>query len=442
MCVDKCVEKNVFKRFVWFWLSGSVSQLGSAMTGFAMILWAYTQTGSAMAVSLMAFCSYLPYILVSLFAGGFIDGHRKKRIMLTADAAAALGSCAVLALWGFGSLEIWHIYAVNFLLGIMNSFQSPAQSVAVGMLVPKERMAQASGMDSFAGNLVSVAAPVLASAVFAFGGLGLVIVFDLLTFLFAFVVLLVFIPLPENLRKVGNHKNVLSGSAEGFRFLYRDRGLWYIIVTMAVINFFSRLTYENILSPMILARSGNDSFTLGVVNAVIGAGGILGGLIISTGKVKWNSVRMIYLSAAFSFLFGDLMMGLGRNGFWWCAAGAAASVPIPFILAGQRVILYRMIPEKMQGSVFAIRNAIQYSTIPLGILLGGWLADFVLEPFMESGSAFADFLGRLVGRGAGSGMAVMFLCTGLLGSFFSILAFRKREIQEMKKNEESFREPR
>lgn len=70
---------------------------------------------------------------------------------------------------------------------------------------------------------------------------------------------------------------------------------------MAVLNFFSRLTYENILSPMILARSGGNSLVLGAVNMVLGAGGILGGLIISLRPFKASSVKLIYFSAAASF---------------------------------------------------------------------------------------------------------------------------------------------
>lgn len=64
-------------------------------------------------------------------------------------------------------------------------------------------------------------------------------------------------------------------------------------------------------------------------------------------------------------------MGLGRNGFWWSVAAVAASLPIPFITAGQRVLLYENVPLRMQGSVFGIRNALQFGTIPVGILLGG-----------------------------------------------------------------------
>lgn len=187
---------------------------------------------------------------------------------------------------------------------------------------------------------------------------------------------------------------------------------------------FSRLhPDENILSPMILARSSDNSMALGIVNALIGAGGIVGGLIVSAGKSPKDNIKMIYFSAAISFLFGDLLMGIGRTPVLWCIAGIAASLPIPFIMAGQNVIMYASVPEQMQGRIFAVRNAIQYSTIPIGILLGGYLADYVFEPFLSGDSAFAGMLRSVVGAGAGSGMAVMFLCTGTFGCLFSIVSY-------------------
>ena len=129
-----------FKKYIIFWLSGSVSQLGSAMTSYALILWSYTRTGSAMSVSLMSFFNYLPYIAVSVFAGSFVDRRSKKKIMLTSDSLAAVCSLAVLLLCLKGSLQMYHIYLINAVIGLMNAFQSPAQSIAVGMLVPKEKL--------------------------------------------------------------------------------------------------------------------------------------------------------------------------------------------------------------------------------------------------------------------------------------------------------------
>lgn len=419
-----------FKKYVVLWLSQCVSQLGSSMTSFALVLWAYEQSRSALSVSLMSFCYYVPYILVSLFVGAFVDSHRKKTIMLTADTIAAIGSLSVLLLLMTGRLAIWNIYLINVVMGVTTAFQEPASTVAVGVLVPEEKLSNVSGMNSFSGNLIMVVKPMLAAAVYGLGGLPLILFIDLASFAFAFCVLLFFIRIPDRPEKK-EHDSPFAGTAEGFAFLKKERGLLYIMLTMALVNFFSRLTYENILSPMVLARSGGNSMALGVVNACMGIGGILGGLIVSFKKESKNKVGLIYISAALSFLLGDITMALGRSTFWWAFAGTAASLPIPFIMAGQNTILYRRVPADMQGRVFAVRNAVQYSTIPLGILLGGILADYVFEPFMSSGGGLAAPLGRLVGTGAGSGMAVMFLCTGVCGFLVSMISYHSREIRKL-----------
>lgn len=423
---------NSWKKYIVFWASQSLSQLGSAMTSFALIIWAYTKTNSAFTVSLMTFCAYLPYIFVSLFAGSFVDRHSKKTVMLTADFCAAICSFTVLLAWTSGNLQIWHIYIVNGIIGFMNSFQSPAKSVAIGILVPPDRIMQTSGMDSFSDNLVSIFSPLLAAALISIGGIGAVIAIDLGSFLFAFIILLMFIQIPETIEKETENKSPLAGCKEGLKFLQRNKGIAYIFVTMACLNFFSRLTYENILSPMILARSGNNSIVLGSVTTIMGISGVLGGLFVSTLKFKGNCIKHIYFSAAISFAFGDLLMGIGRSLYTWCIAGAFASFPIPFVSAGQRVILYRTIPQEIQGKVFSLKNAIVYSTIPIGILLGGFLADYVFEPFMTQSNAVTDVLHVIVGTGCGSGMAVMFMCTGILGFIGSLISYNLREIQKLK----------
>lgn len=424
------MDKN-FKKYIVLWISQSISQLGSAMTSFALILWAYTMNRSALTVSLMSFCNYVPYIVVSLFSGAFVDRHSKKKIMLVSDSIAALCTLAVFVLWTAGGLQIWHIYVVNSVIGLMNAFQAPASGVAIGRIVPKEKLANVSGMNSFSGNLVAVCTPVLASFLFGISGLKVILLVDLCSFSAAFLVLLLLIQIPEYETEGAKQQSMFEGCREGYQFLLKNRGIFMVVLTMALINFFSRLTYENILSPMILARSGNNSMVLGVVNAVMGIGGIVGGIMVSAGKLSKNNVRMIYVSATLSFLLGDLLMGAGRNVIWWSIAGLFASLPIAYINAGQNVILYQRVPDQMQGRVFALRNAIQYSTIPAGILLGGFLADYVFEPFMQSGASAALVLQKAVGSGSGSGMAVMFLCTGILGSLFSVISYRKKEIRAL-----------
>lgn len=426
------MEEKLFKKYIILWFSQCISGLGSSMTSFALVLWAYGQSQSAMSVSLMSFCNYVPYVLFSLFAGDFIDRHRKKTIMLVSDSIAAIGSLAVFAFLITGHLSVWVIYIVNAIVGVTNAFQQPASAVATGWLVPKDKIFNVSGLNSLSNNLIVVFHPMLAAFLFAIGGLSLVLLIDLASFVFAFCVLLFFIAIPEQVQQQ-TAGSPFAGIAEGFSFLKKEKGILYIMLTMALINFFSRLTYENILSPMVLARSSGNNIALGIVNACMGVGGIAGGIIVSVKKESRHKATAIYVSAALSFLFGDLMMALGKNVYCWSVAAVAASLPIPFIMANQNAILYRKIPSAIQGRVFAVRNAIQYSTIPVGIILGGYLADYVLEPFMRSGNAMAVALGKVTGYGAGSGMAVMFLCTGVCGFTVSMASCLNRTIRQLNK---------
>lgn len=423
---------NKKNYYIIFWLGQAVSQLGSSMTAFALTIWVFKKTQAAMTVSLLSFCTWLPYILISIFAGSFIDRYSKKLILAAADSIAALCTISILISISRKELTISHIYLVNIIVGFMNAFQSPASSVVTGILVPEGKYDKASGLSSFSGNLITVAAPMLSGILMAFAGLRMVLIIDLLSFLFA-ISSLFFVKVEESLCREKKERMKQSGDLrEALGFLKKEKGILSIMISLAAINFFSRLTYENILSPMILTRSGGDSSVYGIVSGVLGIGGIAGGIFVLAGKRRKDPLKLIYISAGISFLLGDLLMGAGRSLGAWSIAGLAASIPIPFVMAGQNVILYQLVPRKMQGRIFAIRNGVQYSTIPAGILLGGYLADFVFEPFMASNQWAAVLLQKIVGTGAGSGMAVMFLCTGLFGAISSFLGYRNPYVQKLK----------
>lgn len=219
--------------------------------------------------------------------------------MLVADSVAAVGTITVFTLLTTGHLAVWNIYIINAVIGVTNAFQQPASAVAVGKLVPKDKISNVSGMNSFSQNLIVVFSPMLAAALFAAGGLSLLLLVDLTTFITAFCVLLFFIRIPDQLVEK-EYRSPFAGVVEGFAFLKKEKGIFYIMLTMAFINFFSRLTYENILSPMILARSGS-SLTLGTVNACMGVGGIVGGIVVSFKKESRHKASAIYISASLSF---------------------------------------------------------------------------------------------------------------------------------------------
>lgn len=416
------------KSYLIFWFSQMVSQLGSAMTTYALTLWSFGMTGHAMTVSSLMLCSWLPFVLLSPFAGVLVDRLPKKRLLLLSDTVTACGTLCALLLVRAGVLRLWHISLLNALAGAMSAIQCSASAVAVGLLVPKEHLPRVAGLRGFSNSAVGLFAPMLAAGVFGFWGLDAVILCDLLSFCFALCCLLFLVHIPET--PSPGVMQIKESMHEGFRFLRSIPGLRVLIGYMALVNLLAQVTYENILSPMLLARSGSVR-TAGTVSSMIGFAGIIGGMFVAGSRRRKDPVLLVFGAAAVSFLLGDLLLGAGRSLSCWLVAGFTASFPVPFIQAGQHVLYYGIIPRELQGRVFAAVNSLQTSTVPIGLLLGGFLADRVFEPLMASGIPLAQILARIVGTGRGSGMAVMFLCTGTLGFLLSILCGCSRAVRTL-----------
>ena len=173
--MKKRLVSHSMGAFYALWATQSLSALGSAMTGYALIVWSYTQEGSALTTALLTICSYAPYVALSLFAGALSDRWDKKRTMLLCDSFAAVTTVAVLLLLYSGRLALWHIYLVNLLSGAMNTLQQPASEVAVSVLAPAEQYQRVGGLRSLSNSLVTMLSPVLATAFYGWGGLGAVI---------------------------------------------------------------------------------------------------------------------------------------------------------------------------------------------------------------------------------------------------------------------------
>ncbi len=208
------------------------------MTNFALVIWSYQQEGSALTTSLLAICSYAPYVLLSIFAGALSDRWNKKATMLLSDSFAALCTVSVLILLTTGKLQIWHLYLINTLNGLMNTVQQPASDVSISLLAPQKHYQKVSGMRSLSNSLITVLTPVLATSMLSFAGIRFVILFDLITFVTAFVSLLCFVRIPQVTedRSMGK-ETVLQSAKSGLRYLRDNRGILDLILFLAVINF-------------------------------------------------------------------------------------------------------------------------------------------------------------------------------------------------------------
>jgi MFS family permease len=120
--------------------------LGSAITAFALTLWLYEKTGSALNTAALRIFTYAPYVIMSIFAGALTDKFDKKKTMLICDLLAALTTVAVFVLYKTETLSVWHLYLINAVSGLMNTVQQPASEVAYTMVIPKEHYQKTGGL--------------------------------------------------------------------------------------------------------------------------------------------------------------------------------------------------------------------------------------------------------------------------------------------------------
>ncbi len=414
------------KLFIILWLTQSLSSLGSAMTNFALVIWLYQDSGSALATSLLTVCSYAPYVIMSIFAGAISDKWNKKTIMLTCDGIAALCTIATLILIKTGSLAVWHLYILNTVNGLMNSIQSPASDVASTLLTPERHYQKTSGLRSFSGSLVSILTPVFATAVISFAGIEAVIAIDLITFFTAFISLLFFIKIPEIPQKSTENESILKSVKEGILYLKSNLGILWMILFLSAINLVASI-YDAALPAMILSKKSEAA--LGSVSTCVGIAALLGSTIAIFSPKPKSKIKVICNCLLISMSTENFLLAFGNNTAVWCLGAILGWLLIPLMNANYDVIFRTNVPTEIQGRVYSVRNTLQFFTIPVGYFVGGILVDKIFEPFMEITKN--KFLHTAFGIGKGSGAAFLFFVIGIIGVLICLIFRRVKYIREL-----------
>lgn len=421
------------RNFMIFWLGQFVSSFGSAMTIFAISVWMYQENERVLFLSIASVAIVLPKMLGGIFASPFVERFNKKWTMILTDVGA--GGCTLILLLLFLSqqLEIWHIYVLNVVSSLLSSMQQPTADVMISRLVEPRLYTKASGLQAVSSGMSSVLAPALAAVMLSLTGMMGVIMVDLGTLIFACVTLLIWVKLPVEEKTVKvkySVKSYFKDMKEGFEVFSTSEILRSLLVLMAVINIFAGMTYYHLLTPMILARTGFDEGALAIVNSAMGIGGILGGIVVSFIPNFKSKLVVIFSCSLLSFLCGDILLALGNTVVIWTVGIFLSSFFLPFLNANESYLWRVLVPIELQGRAFSFKYGIQSGMIPVGIISGGVLADFVFEPYMLNGGSFFN---SFLGSSSGSGMALMFLGTGILGSMMSLLGLLNRRLMKLER---------
>jgi len=417
--------------FTIIWIGQVISLLGTAMTGFALTIWAWEITGEATALALVGFFTFAPTLLTAPFAGALVDRWSRKFVMMLSDLAAVSSTVVVLLLYSTGNLQIWHLYITGAFAGAFGAFQFPAYSAAVTTMVSKRQYGRTSGMLSAAQFASNIFGPALAVIFLSIIGIAGILTIDIITFLVAIGALL-FVHVPQPVITAEGQKSrgsLWKESAYGFPYIFKRRGLLGLLLVFFGINLVATFAFT-LLAPMILARTGNDETALGIVQSAIGVGGVVGSIVLSIWGGPKRRIHGV-LSGLVLVMLGVLFIGFGRNPFVWVLAAFFTMFFIPIVQGSSNAIWQAKVAPDVQGRVFATRGIIATISRPVALLVLGPLADRVFEPAMMPGGSLVPALSWLVGTGPGAGMALMFIISGCLGMLVGLGGYIFRVVRDV-----------
>lgn len=328
-------------------------------------------------------------------------------------------------------MQIWEFYMLMAISSAFESFQFPAFSSSITLLVEKKHFARTSAMMSLAEEGSRVLAPILATALIVTIKLEGIILIDIISFLIAIGTLLL-VPIPRPNQSEAGLKargGLLKEAGYGFRYIFSNPSLLGLQINFTMVNLLAMSTV--LRTPMILARTGNDEVTLGLVSSITAIGGVAGGLAMSIWGGPQRRIHGVFGGLILANL-GRAVMGLGQEVYVWSMAGFFVMFFIAVCNSSNQAIWQSKTPTDVQGRVFAARRVTGQLSFPLAGLIAGPLSDQWFEPAMTAGGSLASVFGGIVGTGPGAGMALLILFAAIIGimvpSFsYAIPAFRNVE---------------
>jgi MFS family permease len=366
------------RDFLLLWGGQTVSDVGTAISSVVLPLIAVVSLDAGgFAVGALTAAQWVPWLLVGLPAGVWVDRSRRRVLMIACDAlrAALLGSIPVAA--AAGALHLGQLYLVAFGVGLANVvFQLAYQSYPPAV-VPRADLPEANakllGSASFAQFVGPAAGGALVQAVRA----PFALVADAVSYL-ASLVALVLIRTPEPRPETPDRPGVRAAIAEGARFVRRDPLLRTMTIAPAVSNFC--FTGFEAIAVLFLVRSVHLApATVGLLLGLVSVGSVLGALIARPVSRRIGTARAVWVSSVATAPVAVLMAATTRGaGLLFFVVGHVGLL-VGILVYNVTISAFRQAycPPEMLARVIASMRFVLFGTIPLGALTAGALASTV-----------------------------------------------------------------
>ena len=357
-----------YRDFRLMWFGACASTIGTFVQQFAQSWLVYDLTKDPFYLGLDLFLGQLPIILFSLFGGVFADRLDRRKMLLTSQYIQM--ACAFLLAFLFYThvVQVWHILALSFVVGLGQSFGGPAYSALLPTLVGPEDLANAIAMNSIQFNLARILGPTLGGFTYTLLGATWCFTVNGVSYLAViatlFMIRVKFVP-------TKSREPVLTSMAEGIRFIRCRDGMSALVVLAFCTTLFGfSLTAFLPVFVQTVFHKGPETYTLLLVFS--GAGSICGALIVAAmERLKGRTPLTVLILAFLGFVIAGFALSkwLPLSCLLIFLQGVAIMASASLMLALVQLIA----TDAMRGRVMSVYNLAFRAGIPLGSLVLGKL---------------------------------------------------------------------
>lgn len=381
----------------------------SYAASFAAIWYVTESTGSALALSFLSICAYLPQGLLSPFGGVLADRLNRKYLIILADSICGLASFALGLIILFGQVSFAAIVVMVIIRSAAQAFHYPALMALMPMLVPEKHLLRINTLDQLLLSVSGMAAPVLGIFFYTVVGFHSVMFLDFAGALIACAgMLLAKVPstkcasLSSNTQSSDNTPNdstsdkhhVLADLKEGWVALKRVRGLFVLIIliTLGMVCF---SPMSSLYPLMTFDYFQGDGYMASIAEATFAAGLLIGSSILMVWGGGKKLTRLIAIACISFGLLCSVSGLISPNMFWVFAILCAGMGLVSAWFNGPMMtLIQRNTAEETMGRVIGLVNTGIALAGPVGIAAGGIFAEFMgVAPFFVVDGILCAFIG-------------------------------------------------
>ncbi|MEK4579035.1 MFS transporter [Bacillus sp. FSL R12-0074] len=361
------VLKN--RSFFFMWIGSAISELGGAFGTLCNSILVYELTGSKTALSSMWLLYFIPSLILQLISGPYIDKWSRKWIMIFSQWMRASVFLLPLVMLVTNSVEVWHIYVVQIIVGLITPLYTPASQAITPSIVSKEQLQDANAYIDGMTRLMMFLAPVLGGIVIHFIGMKLTLFFVCVC-LFISGGLLLFIT--EKRIKQEIRKTWIEQFLHGFTYFFTKPIIVWLGIFLTFVQFGVGVTMVTNL-PYIKDELSAGYAEYGYFMAGFPLGYVVGSILV--GKVTYKSRRILMLGGLFIGGLTYISLGFNHSITIAIVIEVIAGICIAFFNVHNTTICQQTVPNNMIGKVFSVRLFFIRSAMPLGVFLGGILSE-------------------------------------------------------------------